>query len=266
MSVAGVRREYRGQPLTEATAAADPFDQFALWFEQARAVEADPTAMTLATATAAGRPSARMVLLKGFDARGFVFYTNYDSRKAEEIEATHHAALLFYWPSLDRQVRIEGASRASRAPSRTPTSRRGRSRADGARTPRRKAARSTVASRSKPPSRWRASCSGRLYRAPRGGAASASHRTRSSSGKGVRTAFTTGSPTHATRDPGVAKGSHLRQRWQRKQRGRRREGFPLSAISAFSALSASRSVNVGASATWCRRVRHARHSVRGRCK
>jgi pyridoxamine 5'-phosphate oxidase len=108
MSVAGVRREYRGQPLTEATAAADPFDQFALWFEQARAVEADPTAMTLATATAAGRPSARMVLLKGFDARGFVFYTNYDSRKAEEIEATHHAALLFYWPSLDRQVRIEG--------------------------------------------------------------------------------------------------------------------------------------------------------------
>ena len=108
MSVASVRREYRGQPLTEATAAADPFEQFAGWFEQARAVEADPTAMTLATATAAGRPSARMVLLKGFDARGFVFYTNYDSRKAEEIEATRHAALLFYWPSLDRQVRIEG--------------------------------------------------------------------------------------------------------------------------------------------------------------
>ena len=109
MSVASVRREYRGEPLTEATAAADPFEQFARWFEQARAVEADPTAMTLATATADGRPSARMVLLKGVDARGFVFYTNYESRKAEEIEATRHAALLFYWASLERQVRIEGA-------------------------------------------------------------------------------------------------------------------------------------------------------------
>ena len=108
MSVASVRREYRGQPLTEATAAADPLEQFTRWFEQARTVEADPTAMTLATTTADGRPSARMVLLKGFDARGFVFYTNYESRKAKEIEATHHAALLFYWPSLDRQVRVEG--------------------------------------------------------------------------------------------------------------------------------------------------------------
>jgi pyridoxamine 5'-phosphate oxidase len=108
MSVAGVRREYRGEPLTDDSAAADPFEQFARWFEQARVVEADPTAMTVATATADGRPSARMVLLKGFDGLGFVFYTNYDSRKAHEIEATHHAALLFYWPSLDRQVRVEG--------------------------------------------------------------------------------------------------------------------------------------------------------------
>jgi pyridoxamine 5'-phosphate oxidase len=109
MSVSSLRREYRGEPLTEAAAAADPFEQFARWFEQARATEADPTAMTLATATADGRPSARMVLLKGFDARGFVFYTNYDSRKSHEIAATGYAALLFYWASLDRQVRIEGA-------------------------------------------------------------------------------------------------------------------------------------------------------------
>jgi pyridoxamine 5'-phosphate oxidase len=108
MSVAGERREYRGQPLTDASAVTDPFEQFGRWFEQARAVEADHTAMTLATATPDGRPSARMVLLKGFDPRGFVFYTNYDSRKAQEIAATGHAALLFYWASLDRQVRIEG--------------------------------------------------------------------------------------------------------------------------------------------------------------
>ena len=109
MSVSSLRREYRGEPLTEASAAADPFDLFARWFEQARATEADPTAMALATATPEGRPSARMVLLKGFDARGFVFYTNYDSRKAGEIEGTHRASLLFYWAGLDRQVRIEGA-------------------------------------------------------------------------------------------------------------------------------------------------------------
>jgi len=64
--------------------------------------------MTLATATPEGRPSARMVLLKGIDPHGFVFYTNYDSRKAHEIAATAHAALLFYWPGLERQVRIEG--------------------------------------------------------------------------------------------------------------------------------------------------------------
>jgi pyridoxamine 5'-phosphate oxidase len=108
MSVDSLRREYRGQPLSEDEAAADPFEQFARWFEQARATEADPTAMTLATATPDGRPSARMVLLKGVDARGFVFYTNYDSRKAGELDGTHRAALLFYWPLLDRQVRIEG--------------------------------------------------------------------------------------------------------------------------------------------------------------
>jgi pyridoxamine 5'-phosphate oxidase len=118
MSVGSLRREYRGEPLSEATASADPFEQFTRWFEQARATEADPTAMTLATATPTGRPSARMVLLKGADSRGFVFYTNYDSRKAGELDGTHRAALLFYWASLDRQVRIEGtASRVADAES-----------------------------------------------------------------------------------------------------------------------------------------------------
>ena len=101
-------RVSRASRSTEDAAAADPFEQFARWFEQARATEADATAMTLATATPDGRPSARMVLLKGVDARGFVFYTNYDSRKAGELDGTHRAALLFYWPTLERQVRIEG--------------------------------------------------------------------------------------------------------------------------------------------------------------
>jgi pyridoxamine 5'-phosphate oxidase len=108
MSLGGLRREYLGQPLNERDAASDPFEQFARWFDEARAVEADPTAMTLATATAAGRPSARMVLLKGFDARGYVFYTNFESRKAGELDGTHRAALLFYWPAFERQVRVEG--------------------------------------------------------------------------------------------------------------------------------------------------------------
>jgi pyridoxamine 5'-phosphate oxidase len=109
MSVGSLRREYGGQPLTEASASGDPFEQFARWFEQARATESDPTAMTLATATSRGRPSARMVLLKGFDARGFVFYTNFESRKAGELDGTRRAALLFYWSALERQVRIEGS-------------------------------------------------------------------------------------------------------------------------------------------------------------
>ena len=108
MSLADIRREYAGQPLTEAHADADPMRQFATWFEQARASEPDPTAMALATASAAGRPSVRTVLLKGVDDRGFVFYTNYESRKAREMEATGRASLLFFWRSLDRQVRVDG--------------------------------------------------------------------------------------------------------------------------------------------------------------
>jgi pyridoxamine 5'-phosphate oxidase len=89
--------------------AADPFALFASWFAEARASEPnDSNAMALATADAAGRPSARMVLLKGHDARGFVFYTNLESRKATDLVANPHAALLFHWKSLRRQVRIEG--------------------------------------------------------------------------------------------------------------------------------------------------------------
>ena len=108
MSLADIRREYLGDPLSETASDPDPFRQFALWFEQVREIEPDPTAMALATATHDGRPSVRTVLLKGVDDRGFVFYTNYNSRKAREIAESGRASLLFYWRSVERQVRIEG--------------------------------------------------------------------------------------------------------------------------------------------------------------
>jgi len=90
----------------------DPFALFDTWFEEAKASEPnDPNAMALATADAAGRPSVRMVLLKGHGADGFVFYTNREGRKAGDLHANAHAALLFHWKSLRRQVRIEGTVR-----------------------------------------------------------------------------------------------------------------------------------------------------------
>jgi pyridoxamine 5'-phosphate oxidase len=87
----------------------DPLRQFALWYTQATDAVPAPEAVALATATAAGAPSARMVLMKGFDQRGFVFYTNYFSRKGQEIAQNPRAAMLFHWQPLGRQVRIEGA-------------------------------------------------------------------------------------------------------------------------------------------------------------
>jgi pyridoxamine 5'-phosphate oxidase len=88
----------------------DPFEQFRGWFAEAEKAEPnDPNAMTLACATPEGRPSARMVLLKDWDNRGFVFYTNLESRKGDELNVNPYAALLFHWKSLRRQVRIEGA-------------------------------------------------------------------------------------------------------------------------------------------------------------
>jgi pyridoxamine 5'-phosphate oxidase len=108
MSLADLRRDYLGQPLSETESDPDPFAQFTRWFAQARQTEFDPTAMALATATPTGRPSVRNVLLKGVDDHGFVFYTNYQSRKAQELEATGRASLLFTWRSLERQVRVDG--------------------------------------------------------------------------------------------------------------------------------------------------------------
>ncbi|SAI65767.1 pyridoxamine 5'-phosphate oxidase [Bordetella ansorpii] len=109
MSVSDLRQSYDKGVLLEDEAAASPFDQFSLWFDQALAARVpEPNAMTLATVDADGQPSARIVLIKGYDERGFVFFTNYESRKGREIAANPRAALLFFWQPLERQVRIEG--------------------------------------------------------------------------------------------------------------------------------------------------------------
>lgn len=97
------------ETLSETSVHPDPIEQFRCWYDQAlRGPMPLPNSMTLATATSEGRPSARVILLKSFDAAGFVFFTNYDSRKGRELAANPYAALVFYWPYLDRQVRIEG--------------------------------------------------------------------------------------------------------------------------------------------------------------
>jgi pyridoxamine 5'-phosphate oxidase len=110
MNIADLRQEYMRAGLSEADAQRDPIRQFELWFQDAlRAGVPLPNAMTLATADAAGAPSARAVLLKGVEEGGFVFYTNYASRKARELAARRSACLVFLWSELERQVRIEGS-------------------------------------------------------------------------------------------------------------------------------------------------------------
>lgn len=105
-----MRNEYMRASLDEADAAADPFTQFQRWFDEAlRAELPTPNAMTLATVAIDGTPGARIVLLKGADPQGFVFYTNYRSRKGRELAANPRAALVFHWIELEREVRIEGA-------------------------------------------------------------------------------------------------------------------------------------------------------------
>ena len=107
---ADLRVEYKRAALDVRDLDPDPLRQFARWFDEAVAAQiAEPNAMTLATVDAAGQPAARIVLLKAVDGRGFTFYTNYESRKARELQADPRAALLFFWPELERQVRIEGA-------------------------------------------------------------------------------------------------------------------------------------------------------------
>lgn len=108
-AIADLRQNYTRTGLIETEADLNPFNQFKIWFDQA--IEAqllEPNAMTLATVNAEGKPSARMVLLKDFDHRGFVFFTNYNSAKGQQLNQNPWVALVFWWDSLERQVRIEG--------------------------------------------------------------------------------------------------------------------------------------------------------------
>ncbi|WDD95107.1 pyridoxamine 5'-phosphate oxidase [Burkholderia sp. FERM BP-3421] len=108
-TLADLRINYSRASLDEADVNPNPFVQFDAWFKEALSAQLpEPNTMTLATADAEGRPSARIVLIKAVDERGFVFFTNYDSRKGHDLGANPHAALLFYWIELERQVRIEG--------------------------------------------------------------------------------------------------------------------------------------------------------------
>lgn len=109
MSIAGIRKDYKQLSLGETDVAASPFEQFKKWWTDAMNSDIDEVnAMTLATVNAQGRPSARIVLLKGFDEKGFVFFTNYNSHKGTDIAANPFASLVFFWKELERQVRVEG--------------------------------------------------------------------------------------------------------------------------------------------------------------
>lgn len=109
LSIADLRKDYALQSLSEVDIDPDPFKQFQIWFDQAVIAQLpEPNAMTLATASHNGTPDARIVLLKGFDGRGFVFYTNYESQKGQELAENPQAALVFWWAELERQIRIAG--------------------------------------------------------------------------------------------------------------------------------------------------------------
>ena len=109
LSIADMRRNYTRDGLLESQAPDDPFALFGTWFSQAVEVEStEPNAMMLASVDGAGQPHLRTLLLKGFDSRGFVFFTNYQSAKGEQLLAHPLAAMTFWWPDLERQVRIEG--------------------------------------------------------------------------------------------------------------------------------------------------------------
>jgi pyridoxamine 5'-phosphate oxidase len=108
-AIADIRKDYKLASLEEADVAANPFDQFTRWWNEAVASQIDEVnAMTLATVNAAGVPAARIVLLKGYNPNGFIFFTNYESDKGKNLAQNPHAALVFFWKELERQIRIEG--------------------------------------------------------------------------------------------------------------------------------------------------------------
>ena len=108
-SLQDIRNEYTKAGLNESDINKDPIEQFTVWFNEALTSKViEPNAMTLATVDVHGKPSVRIVLLKNVDQRGFTFYTNYDSHKGKDIAHNHHVSILFFWPELERQVRVEG--------------------------------------------------------------------------------------------------------------------------------------------------------------
>jgi pyridoxamine 5'-phosphate oxidase len=111
MSIADIRKDYQLKSLAESEVAKNPFDQFSIWWEEAvQSAIVEVNAMALSTVSPEGRPSSRIVLLKGYSDEGFVFFTNYTSDKGKQIEHNQHVSLLFFWKELERQVRIEGVA------------------------------------------------------------------------------------------------------------------------------------------------------------
>ncbi|WP_299821993.1 pyridoxamine 5'-phosphate oxidase [uncultured Pontibacter sp.] len=109
-NIADIRTNYTKQELTEASVLQHPIQQFQVWLEQAISAEVqEPTALVLSTVSAEGKPSARVVLLKEINENGFTFFTNYSSRKGQELEQNPYASITFFWPALERQVRVEGS-------------------------------------------------------------------------------------------------------------------------------------------------------------
>ena len=119
--LAEIRREYSREELSESSVASDPFVQYSNWFDEyVASAPLEPSACTVSTVGSDGSPSSRVVLLKGFDDRGFVFFTNYTSKKARDMESEPRVAIHFFWPELERQIEIAGrAEKTSREESET---------------------------------------------------------------------------------------------------------------------------------------------------
>src|SRR5712692_6623107 len=203
MDLAALRQEYMRAGLHEKDLAPDPFAQYGNRFDEAlQSGIALPNAKTLATATQKGRPSARAVLLKGFDAQGFVFYTHYGSRKGRELGQNPQAMLLFCWEELERQVGIEGRVEQVPAAESTGISRAGRWARGSRRSSRRRASRWRAARTSKHAWRRQPSAGATLRRARRTGAATGLRRTGSNSGRAAGTGCTTGCAIASPAAPG----------------------------------------------------------------